>query len=160
MAGTSPEHGAVVSNLHFQLRLALGERCRAYIADQRVLVAETGLYAYPDIAVACGEQQFASTTPRTLLNPTALFEVLSDSTASYDRGEKLEHYRHRASVLAVVLVDSRRMSVTVVSRNLDSTWTITDGTSGVIRVPGLEVVLELTRIYAGVEFPSAPERRA
>lgn len=44
------------------------------------------------------------------------------------------------------------------SRNLDSTWTITDATTGVIRVPGLDVVLDLAKVYAGVEFPAALPR--
>ncbi len=156
MAAASPEHGALVSNAHFLLRLALRDRCRAYVADLRVAIDETGLYAYPDIVIACGEQEFAPTTPETLLNPTVLVEVLSDSTAGSDRGEKLEHYRHRASVQAVVLIDSCAQAITVVSRNPDATWTITDAVSGMIRVPGIDVVLDVAEVYEGVRFGAAP----
>jgi len=99
-----------------------------------------------------GAPELAPTTPETLLNPTVLIEVLSESTASYDRGEKLEHYRRRASVQAVVLVDSREVRVTVVSRNADATWTITDAVQGAVNVPGLDVVLDVAELYAGVGF--------
>jgi Uma2 family endonuclease len=38
--------------------------------------------AYPDVSIACGEQRFLDETDDTLLNPTVLIEVLSDSTES------------------------------------------------------------------------------
>lgn len=39
------------------------------------------------------------------MNPTVLIEVLSPSTADYDRGEKLRHYRAIPSLEAIVLFD-------------------------------------------------------
>lgn len=153
MAGASFAHLRLASNTMITLGRALsGRACVPYASDLRVAIDETGLYAYPDITVVCGEPELAPTTPETLLNPTVLIEVLSESTASYDRGEKLEHYRRRASVQAVVLIDSREVRVTVVSRNPDATWTITDATSDTIRVPGIDLTLDLAELYAGVTF--------
>ncbi len=156
MAGASFAHLRLASNAMIALgRTLSGRPCVPYASDLRVAIDETGLYAYPDITVVCGEPDLAATTPETLLNPTVLIEVLSESTASYDRGEKLEHYRRRASVQAVVLIDSREVRVTVVSRNPDATWTITDATAGAIRVPGIDVVLDLAELYAGVTLGAA-----
>lgn len=151
MAGASFAHLRLASNAMTSLGRALaGRPCVPYAADLRVAIDETGLYAYPDITVVCGAPELAPTTPETLLNPTVLIEVLSESTASYDRGEKLEHYRRRASVQAVVLIDSREVRVTVVSRNPDATWTITDAVQGAVNVPGLELLLDVAELYAGV----------
>ena len=151
MAGASFAHLRLASNAMIGLGRALtGRPGVPYAADLRVAIDETGLYAYPDITVVCGAPELAPTAPETLLNPTVLIEVLSEITASYDRGEKLEHYRRRASVQAVVLIDSRERRVTVVSRNADATWTITDAVQGAVTVPGIDVVLELDELYAGV----------
>jgi Uma2 family endonuclease len=43
--------------------------------------------------VVCGSPQFAGDQGDTLLTPTAIIEVLSDSTSDYDRGRKFQHYR-------------------------------------------------------------------
>lgn len=75
MAGASMAHGSLVSNAHFRLRQSMRGGCRAVIADLRVAIDETGLYAYPDITVVCGEPDLAPTTPETLLNPAVLIEV-------------------------------------------------------------------------------------
>src|SRR5688572_16012874 len=92
MAGASPSHNLVVGNLLRVLgnRLA-GTPCYALASDQRVRVAETGMYTYPDVAVVCGRAELDGARPRTLLNPTVLFEVLSESTESGDRGWKARH---------------------------------------------------------------------
>src|ERR1041385_322548 len=80
MAGAGRIHNLVAGNTSDRLRqqLRLGP-CEVYQSDMRVRVSETGLYTYPDVAVACNpkfvdEQQF------TLLNPTVIVEVLSPST--------------------------------------------------------------------------------
>lgn len=50
-------------------------------SDQRVYVPTTKLYAYPDVTVACGERGDDGGDPPSLLNPTLIVEVTSDSTA-------------------------------------------------------------------------------
>jgi Uma2 family endonuclease len=38
-----------------------------------------------------------------VVNPKVVIEVLSDTTANYDRGEKLEHFKQIESLQAVLL---------------------------------------------------------
>lgn len=92
MGGASERHNLIVTNLVRELSLQLkGRPCKTYANDMRVKVSSTGLYAYPDVTVVCGETRFADEQSDTLLNPTVLIEVLSKSTEGYDRGEKSEH---------------------------------------------------------------------
>ena len=94
MAGASRAHNSIVLNTGSEIRQHLKNRsCKAYVNDMRVKVNPTGLYAYPDVIVVCGKEQFEDTHLDTLLNPTLIIEVLSDSTEAYDRGRKFEHYR-------------------------------------------------------------------
>lgn len=79
MAGASYRHNLIVAILVRQLGNRLvGGPCRVVSSDQRVFNEATGLYTYPDVVVACGELRFQD----TLLNPTAIVEVLSPSTGA------------------------------------------------------------------------------
>ena len=93
IAGGTPEHAALkaaITGLLFaQLR---GGRCRLHDADLRVRVPETGLATYPDVTVACGPLERHPQDQDAVTNPTLIVEVLSRSTADYDRGDKFEHY--------------------------------------------------------------------
>lgn len=152
MAGVSEAHSLIVANTHLALASRLrGQPCRVHIADMRVRIDETGLYAYPDLAIVCGKADFAPTRPESLLNPAMIVEVLSPSTAQYDRGAKLEHYRRRPSIKAVLLVDSIERRVTRYVRNLDATWTLADHVDGTVPIGPLELSLSMEEIYEGTE---------
>ena len=152
MAGTSVSHSVVTMNASNALGVALkGRPCRPYGADLRVLIDETGLYAYPDVTVVCGELSLSDTNPPSVRNPTVIVEVLSESTESYDRGAKLEHYRRRASVQCVLLIDSRRRGITRYTRNADGSWTLYDFTAGTVGIDALGVALAVDDLYDGAE---------
>lgn len=152
MSGATEAHSLIASNLHVSLGLRLrGGVCRVHGPDLRVRIDETGLYGYPDLTVVCGQPLFAPTHPESLLNPAVLIEVLSASTEQYDRGAKLEHYRRRASVRCVLLVDSRERRVSSYARNADGTWTLIDHTDGEVSITALAVSLPLDEIYEGAE---------
>ena len=156
MAGVSEAHSLIASNL----MLAIGARlrgcpCRAHGSDLRVRIDETGLYAYPDLTVVCGEPEFAPTRPESLLNPAMIVEVLSPSTAQYDRGAKLEHYRRRPSVQVVLLVDSLERRITRYVRNLDDTWTLADHTDGIVPLGPLALEIPVDEVYEGADAAMA-----
>ncbi len=109
MTGVTEAHSIVRGNVVAALgsRLHGKKPCRVHGPDLRVTISETGLYAYPDVVVVCGQPEWAPTRPESLRNPKLLLEVLSHSTADYDVGAKTAHYRLRASVDGIVHVDSR-----------------------------------------------------
>jgi Uma2 family endonuclease len=87
MAGAKRNHNLIVTNLVRELSQKLRRKpCEVYPSDMRLKVGKTGLYTYPDVVVLCGEPRFLDDEVDTLLNPTLLIEVLSESTASYVRG--------------------------------------------------------------------------
>lgn len=106
MAGGTPEHAAMAAAVTAMLgRQLQGGRCRVYSSDLRVRVRETGLATYPDVTVICGPSERDPESASHVTNPKLVVEVLSDSTAEYERGEKLQHYQHVASLETVVLID-------------------------------------------------------
>jgi Uma2 family endonuclease len=114
MAGGTPEHAALCLQVGSSLNVQLeGGPCRVYGSDLRVRVRATGLATYPDVSVVCGPLERDPEGRDSVLNPTLVAEVLSPSTAAYDRGEKREHYQQIPSLREVVLVahDERRIEV-------------------------------------------------
>ena len=99
MSGASRNHNLVATNVAAELRQQLRDRdCEVHQSDMRVKISSTGLYTYPDVTVVCGEPEFEDEEVDTLLNPKVIVEVLSPSTADYDRGGKFTHYRRLPSL--------------------------------------------------------------
>src|SRR2546430_531531 len=127
MAVTSERHVSIVANVMYLLIGQLkGRPCKAYASDMRVKVSPTGLYTYPDVIVVCGEPIFDDQQKDTLLNPTVLIEVLSKSTASYDRGEKFEHYRKLDSLAEYLVVAQNKYHAEHYIRQPDNRWLLSE----------------------------------
>ena len=104
MAGAEDRHVTVCGNAYIALRQHLsGSPCRTYMSDMWLNVATLGSYFYPDIMVTCSAHD--QTSPRVKSEPKLIVEVLSPSTAAYDRGLKFSHYRNLPSLQEYVLVD-------------------------------------------------------
>jgi Uma2 family endonuclease len=131
MAGATFEHNQIVANALAELRAALREKpCRVCASDLRVSVPATGLYTYPDASVVCGRPEFVDGKLDTLLNPLILVEVLSDSTADYDRGTKFANYRTIASFRDYVLISTDRVLVEYYTRQDDGSWVLREFRAG------------------------------
>ena len=93
MTGASRNHNLIAGNLFGEIRSQLkGRRCEVYQESMRVRTP-AGLFTYPDVVAVCGEPRFDDSHLDTLLNPILVVEVLSASTAAYDRGAKAAQYR-------------------------------------------------------------------
>lgn len=149
MAGGTPDHAAVAINVSTQLATQLrGKPCRVFGSDLRVRVRATGLGTYPDVSVICGKVQLDAhdSSGTTAVNPKLVVEVLSPSTAAYDRGEKLEHYKKLPSLEEIVLVahDARRLEVW---RRTKGGWRCTRVEAGVAELASIGCELSLAETY-------------
>ena len=157
MAGASERHVLIVTNVAAELRGQLRRRpCTVYSTDLRVRVSPTGLYTYPDVVVVCGQPQFADDQRDTLLNPTLIVEVLSESTKDYDRGGKFEHYRSLASLNEYVLIAQDKHHVEHFVRQPDNRWLLseTNRLEDTIHLPSIDCDLALAEVYDKVELPA------
>lgn len=152
MAGGTPEHAAICANVIGLLHARLhGKPCRVFSADLRVRVLATGLATYPDVSVVCGRVELDPEDPKghTVVNPRVIVEVLSPSTAAYDRGEKLDHYRRIDSLAEVVLVSHERREITLHRRRDDGTWAARVAREGdAARIEALACELPVADVYA------------
>ena len=112
MSGASRWHNRITVDLTVQLSNQLMEsECEVFAGEMRVRTSPTVSYLYPDVIVVCGEPRFEDDTFDTLLNPIIVIEVLSPSTAAYDRGEKFESYKQLASLQEYILISQDRVRV-------------------------------------------------
>jgi len=161
MAGGSPMHSLIAANLIGELRTRLKSRpCKPFTSDLRLRIEATGLFTYPDVSVVGGPLQFAAGTDDTVVNPTLLIEVLSDSTEAYDRGEKFQHYRQLPALKEFLLVSQRLPRIEQFLRRPNEEWALrtAQGLEATLALPSLEITLELNEVYAGVEFTPTPFR--
>ncbi|MBI5444009.1 MAG: Uma2 family endonuclease [Deltaproteobacteria bacterium] len=156
MSGASARHVLIVSNVVRELGTQFKNRdCRVFSTDLRLKVSTTGLYTYPDVVAVCGPLSFDDEQNDTLLNPTLLVEVLSESTKDYDRGGKFEQYRTLASLKEYVLIAQDRPHVEHHVRQPDGRWLLeeTNRPEDVVALPSIGCTLALTEIYDKTELP-------
>jgi Uma2 family endonuclease len=153
MSGASRRHnlivGKIIGGLFGQLR---GRPCEVYPSDMRLRVPETGLYTYPDVTVVCGTPQLQDGYFDVLLNPTVLFEVLSESTERTDRHRKALHYRRIRSLEHYLLMSQEEPLVESYRRVGDAEWRLTEasGIDASIALDAIACELALRELYEGV----------
>jgi Uma2 family endonuclease len=155
MSGGSMQHARLQRNLTTEITNALrASQCEAFGSDLRVRISSR-VYTYPDISIACGPH-LADNRQDVLLNPIAVFEVLSPSTEKYDRGMKLQHYRTVTTLQDYILVNQTELWIEQYTRQENNLWILRDYQSldEELAIKSIGVSLSMRRIYDRVEFPT------
>ncbi len=159
MSGGTKRHGLIQGNLFGELYMALrGGACGPFGSDSRVRVSSRA-YVYPDVSVVCGRPQPFDEHDDILIDPVAIFEVLSPSIEKYDRGLKSRLYRSIASLRDYVLVDQEEIHVEQYTRQPDGTWTFRDYQvpDDELKTDFIGVAIPLRRIYDQVSILPATD---
>lgn len=121
MAGATDAHVTIALNLATELRSHLrGSSCRVYISDMKARVDERNRFFYPDLLVTCDPRD--TETPTYKRFAKLIVEVLSDSTESFDRGQKFSDYQTLDRLEEYVLISSRQRRVEIYRRHTDGLW--------------------------------------
>jgi Uma2 family endonuclease len=150
MAGASDAHVTVRGNVFASLKAHLrGTPCRAYIADMKVQVESADAFFYPDVMVTCSATD--AQRPDAKHEPTLVLEVLSPTTAAYDRGLKFEYYRTLPTLQEYVLIDPERHSVEVFRRNEANQWVLHPfGANAEVEFASVNLRLPMAAVYEDV----------
>ena len=152
MAGGTSRHSLLELSVGAEIRALLkGKRCRAYSSNLRVRVPD-GRQLYPDVSVVCGPIQYHAGATDIFTNPILVGEVLSPSTAIYDRGGKFELYRTIPSLRDYLLLHQHSIFAEHYTRNVDGSWTLREyrGEEAAIPLLNIECLLRLGNVYEGV----------
>jgi len=147
MAGAGETHVTISLNVAATLRNHLrGTPCRAYITDMKLRVEKVDAFFYPDVFVTCSAQDATRKNFKT--EPKLVIEVLSPSTAAYDRGLKFAYYRELVSLEEYVLIDPERISVEVFRRDEAGRWVLYPyANEGAVELTSVNLSLPMTAVY-------------
>ena len=125
MVGVRQSHNVATGNLYNILRRELkGSPYRVFIESVKTRVEAADCFFYPDVAVTCDARD--RQTPDYISHPILIVEVLSESTAAFDRGAKFAAYRKLESLQEYLLVDVAAQCVEIFRRNPENHWVLYD----------------------------------
>lgn len=148
MAGGSVTHARLISRLSSLLDRALdGKPCIVLPSDLRVRIRAADRATYPDIFVVCGDPERDADDDHAVVDPTAIIEVLSDSTHQSDRTDKFAAYRRLTSLREYVLVSQRERRIEVYRREGRRWYLEESGAGERVRLESLGIELLLDDAY-------------
>lgn len=127
MAGGTPEHGLIALNVGTALNIELRNKkspCSVFGSDVKIHIDVTKRTFYPDGSVVCGKHEISEKDEHAIINPVLIIEVLSDSTADFDRGAKFGHYRQIPSLRQYILISQKEILVDSFYLTENGTWEI------------------------------------
>jgi Uma2 family endonuclease len=147
MTAGSVGHQRIVFNLMVALTGLLDGQSLHPVHEMRVRIGAK--IRYPDVCVfSDGFDQ----TVRTLTDAVAIFEVLSDDTATTDRVEKLLDYAALPSLRCYVLLEQTCVAATLFQREIGGVWIASAHTGGTLTLPGVDTGLAMADLYRGLTF--------
>ena len=153
MESATLNHNRIAGNICFAMRRRLaGKGCETFIGDVRLSIDRKKMYTYPDVMVVCGEPKFVEERNDTIVNPKVVLEVLSKSTAAYDRSDKFQAYWSLESFEEYVLIDQYRVHVEYFRRQSGKMWELNVFTNieDVLSLKSIEAEIPLREIYQNV----------
>ena len=151
LGGASRRHVTVAGNLFAELDRRLENTdCRTYMADMKLQVKEKSVYFYPDVMVTCDPEDHRS--DHYMCSPILIVEVLSESTAAFDRGQKATMYRGLPSLKEFVLIDPERMHIELYRRSQENIWELRDiPAEHSLNFSSLDITISWGRIFRNVD---------
>ncbi|NEP88294.1 MAG: Uma2 family endonuclease [Okeania sp. SIO2C2] len=120
--GVSLPHVIIAGNLGALLgNHLLDNDCLVLPLNIKVRLEEANCYYYPDVVVTCDERDLSSNED-FILYPSLIIEILSPSTAKFDRGGKFTDYQTATSLQEYVLVSQSEMSIECFRKNEQGIW--------------------------------------
>jgi Uma2 family endonuclease len=154
MAGATANHHQIGQNINAALiNRFKPDGCFVSLEAVRLELLEENFYLYPDVFLTCDERDKKNNLFKNF--PSVIFEVLSDSTALYDKEVKLKYYKKIESLNYYVLVAQKEIMVEVYSRIDNSQiwqYQTFENLDEIIEFNRLGLVLPVAVIYEGIGF--------
>ncbi len=154
MAGTTMNHNDIVDNVRSLLKGFFRPKgCRVFAENIKVEAIQNFYYPYPDVIVTCAPTDIAGTY--IVRQPSILVEVLSKSSATYDRDFKLRQYKEIPSLQYYMLVSQYECYIELYTRTSQpGIWTYQsfDNPETTIKFELLEFSMPVSAVYEGIVF--------
>jgi len=154
MAGGSPKHGIIAGNIIRLIGNHLKDGCTVGSSDLKFYIESINKSLYPDASVICRPYQTSDHDRNALTNPILLVEVLSESTANYDRGSKFHYYSELPSLREYVLIEQNMWKVETRYRDTtEEKWKMDwfEGEDASVTLHAMNATIPLAEIYQETE---------
>ena len=159
MAGAKPPHLRISGNVFGQLYKILEDQSHLEVFNNetKIYLPQFNYYYYPDALVVAGKPEFASNEIGAILNPILIVEVLSDSTAEFDKGQKFAEYKTLPSFREYALIHQDKAQINSHFRDSDGIWqpSVVSGLDSEVHFQSIDVKVSLSKIYRNVSFETA-----
>jgi len=154
MAGAGEAHNLIALNVASFLRShARGGPCRVFISDMKLHVATWKAFYYPDVMVVCDPDDAQTYYKQS---PSLVVEVLSPSTESIDRREKMLAYRTLPSLREYLLIAQDKRQLELYRRADDGDWLVAvRAETGAVQLDSVNASLALDEVYEDVNLGTA-----
>jgi Uma2 family endonuclease len=159
MAPQVPRHGTLVLRLGGAIDAALRARppCAAHGEAGIVRPDRDDTFYVADIAVTCDRLQ---PSDQLIRNSILVVEILSPSTANFDRNTKVPDYRRIPSVQEILLLDSATVFAEILRREGDRWITeIVQGPGAALSLTSVPLTMSMAELYEGLPLPETAERQ-
>lgn len=155
MVGGTTNHNRIALNVSTELNFAFKQQdYEVFMGDVRLWIPQQRIYTYPDVMVIAGEPIYWDNRTDTITNPIVIIEVLSESTAGYDREGKFQAYRTISSFAEYVLIDQTRIYIEQYSKTAKKRWSLCeyDEEDESITLTSIPFQISLADVYNKVKF--------
>lgn len=152
-AGGTKNHNNIILNMGVSLKAIKKSGCDVFIDGMKLEIEKDQFYVYPDLIYTCHDDLKGNDL--FVKNPSIIFEVISDSTALYDKEVKLKYYKRIELLKYYVLVAQKEVMVEVYSRISNTQiwkYQTFETIYEIIEFEDLDFILPLAIIYDGIEF--------
>ncbi len=146
MAGAGEKHNLISLNIALALKQkAKGSSCKTFMADMKLYLSELDRFYYPDLLLTCDPEDSHEYYKE---NPCLIVEVLSPSTETIDRREKLHAYQEIASLKEYLLVSQEKKQLELYRRQQDHwQYFLLQYDSDILHLDCLDLDLSMAVIY-------------
>ncbi|MCB9337321.1 MAG: Uma2 family endonuclease [Lewinellaceae bacterium] len=157
MPGGTIPHNKIAVNIITILNSWVADNYLPYVvlnSDTKLRIEHFNSIVYPDVLMVCEKLEYWKGRKDTILNPKLVFEVASESTEDYDRGNKFNLYRSLPSFQEYVMISQYRPMVEshFLQSAEESLWKITtaNGLDASLHLKSIGFDLPLAKVYRQV----------
>jgi Uma2 family endonuclease len=126
------------------------------MGDHKLQINASGDHLYPDLMVTCDPRDNPGDEDRFIRFPWLVVEVLSDSTAAFDRGRKFELFRSIDTLTHYLLIEQSRPHADLFFKNPQDQWVLKPlGPNDAIEIERLGQPWPVASLYEAVDFAVA-----
>ena len=156
MAGASYNHNRIAKNAV----LSLEKQFEQHNTNHETTLSDTKVpsflkgknFFYPDVVIVDGKPIYVDEFEDIIANPQILIEVLSESTESFDRGDKFQSYKNIKYLQEYILISSDKRCIEQFYRDENGHWQTGQVINkGVLTLKIMSFQLSIEDIYRKVD---------